>query len=118
VLRDIAVEWVLVEERNKVRNENLTYFIKGYVDRENLIIRLEELGIVREAADLLVDYAEERRDRETVEKKIDIYEAAYRKDSIDITVLGTKLNALELQPWRVELILELEKAKKGETITI
>jgi hypothetical protein len=74
---------------------------------------LEDLKLKKEEIDLLIARAEFYRKRRLLEQRVDIFTEMFRKELIDASTFETKLKELGLSTENVNLIVALEKAKKG-----
>ena len=71
------------------------------------------MKLKKEEIDLLVARAEFFRKRKLLEQRVDIFTEMFRKELIDATTFETKLREPGLSTENVNLIVTLEKAKKG-----
>jgi len=113
ILTKITVEWVLTEERNKVRNEYLAEFTEGFITEATLRVKLKELGLPEAVAAPLVLYAKRRQERNRVKAYISVYAAGFRKGTLEEKALTDYLVKLGIEPWRVKAIVDYNKAMKS-----
>ena len=110
---DAIIRRPLREEVRSLTSEILYHYIYGWMDKDTARKVLEDLKLKKEEIDLLVARAEFYRKRRLLEQRVDIFTEMFRKELIDATTFETKLKELGLATENVNLIVALEKAKKG-----
>ncbi|MEM5805246.1 MAG: hypothetical protein QW676_01725 [Candidatus Aenigmatarchaeota archaeon] len=110
---DAIIKRPLREEVRSLTTEILNQYIYGWMDKETAKKALEDLRLKKEEIDLLVARAEFYRKRRLLEQRVDIFTEMFRKGLIDAEGFEMKLKELGLSTENVNLIVALEKAKKG-----
>lgn len=110
---DAIIRRPIREEVRSLTTEILYHYIYGWMDKEAAKKALEDLRLKKEEIDLLVARAEFYRKRRLLELRVDIFTEMFRKGLIDAEGFEMKLKELGLAAENVNLIVALEKAKKG-----
>jgi len=110
---DAIIRRPLREEVRSLTSEILYHYIYGWMDKDTATRSLQDLKLKKEEIDYLVSRAEFYRKRRLLEQRVDIFTEMFRKEIIDAAGFEMKLKELGLATENVNLIVALEKAKKG-----
>jgi hypothetical protein len=113
---DISVEWILTEEKNKLRNEYILAFTNGMINEATLRVNLTTLNMTQKVVDMLVNYAKGRHQREVRDKKADAYSTAFRVSVLSGNEYISHLSSLGYTSEAINDMLAIEKIKQTYTV--
>lgn len=112
-LTEIQKYATLEAERGERMRRSQDLYTEGWINREELTALLGSFMKNETMIEYRVRAAETERDLNNRADWVSINIQQYRKDTIDITVLQSRLEALDMEQWRILSIVGKEQARKG-----